>query len=88
MLVAHSLSSANAMVGVLRVAACANPARQSSTAARHACWLGWVLRTGSLGLLVDGRWTKVKVIGHPIDYELVDALDGNLALVYRAAKDC
>ena len=43
--------------------ACANPALRSSTATRHACGLGWVLRTG--GEVVMGSCCDVEVTGVP-----------------------
>ena len=44
--VALDLGNANEMVGAPCVVACANPSLRSSTATRHACGVGWVLRTG------------------------------------------
>ena len=45
--VALCSGNANGVAGVPRVVACANPALRSSTATRHACEPGWVLRTGA-----------------------------------------
>ena len=45
--VALCFGNANGVAGVPRVVARANPALRSSTATRHACGLGWVLRTGA-----------------------------------------
>ena len=47
--------------------ACANPALRSSTATRHACGLGWVLRTGGevvTGICCDVRANRAKTEAH------------------------